>query len=455
MARVPMIVCTADRPPELLDVGAPQTIDQTGLYGTSPRWFADPGVADADAAPTWRSLAARAVVAATGAPPGPVHLNLPFREPLLAEAGEVPPGRGGGRPWVVAAGVPSVQTVSVPAATRLLVVGGRALDPAVAASGWPVLADVTAGLSGHGVVAHADPILRDPATADRLTPDVVLRVGRPPASRVVNEWLSRTGAEEWVVSDRWSDPSATAAHVAATGATVELPPADPAYLAAWRAADDAAEAAISGVLGETAMATEPATARDVVGALPDGAHLVVASSMPVRDVEWYAPRRAGITVHANRGANGIDGTTSTAVGCARATGAPTVVLLGDIAFLHDSTALVGLRDRGVDVTIVVVDNDGGGIFSFLPQADALDGSRFEQLFGTPHGVDVAAVAEAYGISAVVISDAAGVAPAVRSAAARGGASVVIVRTERAANVAVHGELNAAVAKALAALSSDE
>jgi 2-succinyl-5-enolpyruvyl-6-hydroxy-3-cyclohexene-1-carboxylate synthase len=325
------------------------------------------------------------------------------------------------------------------------------LPAGLAGAGWPVLADPASGVEGPAVIAHADPILRDPVAADRLRPDVVVRVGRPPASRVVNEWLARTGADEWVVSHRWSDPAGTAAHVLPAGTELELPrPASSGYLGEWRAADDAAEGAIAATLAGHDVVTEPAAARAVVAAVPGGAHLVVASSMPVRDVEWFAARRADVHVHANRGANGIDGTIATAIGVARAASARTVALLGDIAFLHDSTALVGAAGRGVDLVLVVVDNDGGGIFSFLPQAAALDTARFEALYGTPHGVRPEAIAAAHGLPATVVDDPAALGPAVHAAIATGGVALVVVRTDRTANVAVHDELNAAVAKALAA-----
>jgi 2-succinyl-5-enolpyruvyl-6-hydroxy-3-cyclohexene-1-carboxylate synthase len=221
---------------------------------------------------------------------------------------------------------------------------------------------------------------------------------------------------------------------------------DPAWLARWRAADDAAQRAIDDALAARDAVTEPGIARTVVDALPDGARLVVSSSMPVRDVEWFSRPRDGITVHANRGANGIDGVVSTALGVAAASRNPTVALLGDLAFLHDAGGLLWARDRDVDCTFVVVDNDGGGIFSFLPQAagDVVDSSTFERLFGTPHGIDVGDVARAYGLD--VSDDVAG---AVRDAAG-GGVRIVVARTgDRRTNVDVHARLNDAITAALA------
>ena len=166
--------------------------------------------------------------------------------------------------------------------------------------------------------------------------------------------------------------------------------------------------------------------------------------MPVRDLEWYAPQRPDITVHANRGANGIDGVVSTAIGVA-SSGVPTVALVGDIAFLHDSSALIALARRGLALTIVVVDNDGGGIFSFLGQADALDADRFEQLFGTPHGTDCAALARAHGLTAVEAQTPVALSRALARVA---GTTVIVVKTDRRANVALHRALNDAVRRAV-------
>ena len=199
-----------------------------------------------------------------------------------------------------------------------------------------VAGDVTA--SG-ATAAHADAILRHVPTAAALRPDLVVRDGRPPASRVVNEWIAASGAEEHVVSIARSDPTRTA-HVRHDHIEVAV---DPSYAAAWARADRLAEHAIADALAGIDAVTEPAVARAFVSSLPPGTSAVVASSMPIRDVEWYAPRRNDIKICANRGANGIDGTIATAIGVALATGGPTAALMGDIAFLHDSTALVGLN----------------------------------------------------------------------------------------------------------------
>jgi 2-succinyl-5-enolpyruvyl-6-hydroxy-3-cyclohexene-1-carboxylate synthase len=212
----------------------------------------------------------------------------------------------------------------------------------------------------------------------------------------------------------------------------------------WVRADHVARAALDAVLDAEQRLSEPGTARSITAAIPAGGHLVVASSMPVRDLEWFGTPRGDITVHANRGANGIDGVIATAIGVAIGSGAPTAVLLGDVAFCHDSSSLTALRSRGLDLTVVVTDNDGGAIFSFLPQATALPSDRFEQLFGTPHGTDIVEVARAFGLRAYTADSA----ELMVAAFDEPDTCVVRVGSARKENVEVHAALNAAVVAAL-------
>jgi 2-succinyl-5-enolpyruvyl-6-hydroxy-3-cyclohexene-1-carboxylate synthase len=471
LAGVPLLACTADRPPELRDVGAPQAIDQVHLYGRSVRWFGDPGVPDAAGADRWRPLAARAYAAAVGPPAGPVQLNLPFREPLVGTPGPLPPARETGawaRRPALAGGATGVE---VPAGRVLVVAGavpgldGGLVHAAAAARGWPVVAEPrsAAWLPADTSVTHLDAIVRSPRAAEALRPDVVVRLGAPGSSRVVNEWLAASGAPEIVFgAPAWSDPAGTATVVSPDDPAgfleaARLAPAAPAgggWLDAWQTASTAAAKALADELDGATAATEPGVARAVVAALADGARLVVSSSMPIRDVERYAAPRAGLTAIGNRGANGIDGVVSTALGVALGSAAPTALLVGDIAFLHDSNGLLGAAGRNADLVCVVVDNDGGGIFSFLPQATALAGERFETLFGTPHGLDLAALASAYGVDARRLAPGEDVATAVSRAADEGGVRVLVIPTDRAANVAVHRRLDEAMAAAVeAALGS--
>ena len=470
LSSVPMIVCTADRPPELWDVGAPQTIDQTHLFGPAVRFFAEPGVPDTAAAASWRSLASRAVAEANGwsSRPGPVHLNLSFRDPLVGRPGPLPVGRDGVQPWHdVARRAPNDGTadalppmvVDGKAVSGVIIAGAGTTDPSTVIAlaerlGWPVLADHRSGCrASPASVSHFDALLRSGRFGDAQRPAIVVRFGEALASKVVSQWLAAGSAEIVAVADRgrWSDPERMAGVVVDTGAITGLlrsidanvePAGD---LGRWRQADGAAAAAIAEVLamdeatGTGGATAEVAIARSVVADVPSGGALVVASSMPVRDVEWYGPPRDDIDVFANRGANGIDGTVATAIGVAL-TGRPTTVLLGDVAFLHDSAALIGLASRELELRLVVIDNDGGGIFSFLPQAELLDAPTYEQLFGTPHGTDLATLSIAHGLAVET-------GPDPDRGSARG-ITVEIVPSNRDRNRDGHRTINDAVIEAV-------
>lgn len=472
-ARVPLIACTADRPPDLHHVGAPQTVEQEHLFAGAVRWAAAPGVPEEVTAGTWRSLASRAVAEAVTNPagPGPVHLNLAFREPLAGRPDRTVAGRPDGGPWharppVVGTPPPGVVAALASGGRGVLVAGAGAGDPATVhrlagALGWPVLADPRSGCRLPGpatVVAAADALLRVDGFAGAHRPDVVVRLGAPWASRVVGEWLAALDVPQYLVDPdgAWLDPGRSACVVVAAdpaalaSAVLEASPvaAPHGWAPGWAAAETAAQAALDGVLGGSRL-TEPGVARAVVRALPAGSTLMVSSSMPVRDVEWYGPPHPALRVLSNRGANGIDGVVSTAMGAAVATGGHTVALVGDLAFLHDTNALLipPGAGTGVDATIVVVDNDGGGIFSFLPQASVLDEACFERLLGTPHGLDLVAVARAHGVSATAVTTVDEVAAGV--ARRPDGVHVVVARIPgRSANAALHDELHRAVAAAV-------
>ena len=477
-AGVPLMAVTADRPPEAHGVGAPQTIEQGDLYGRALRWRADPGVPDNAARSGWRSLAARAVVEAVGAGgrPGPVHLNLAFREPLVGRPGDLPARRPGDRPWhQVSVGRPTVSPSALAElADRLsgrsgvIVSGAGSGDPTAVHRlaqqlGWPVLADArsSARVPAPATVAAFDALLRDRSFAARSVPEVVLRLGATPASRVLADWAASSGAEQvamephgvWLDPDRLLDTLMVGEPTDVCNALGGLQPrpAPPGWTGLWADAEQAAQSAIAGVLAGHQEITEPGVARTLLSCLPAGAALVVASSMPIRDVEWYGAARHDIEVVANRGANGIDGMVSTILGAAAGSeGRPTVGLLGDLAFLHDAGALVGAATRGLDAVMVVVDNKGGGIFSFLPQATSVAAPLAERLFGTPHEVDPVSLAAAYGLEAREVTAADQLAPAVAWGLSTGGVTVIVVRTDRKTNVAVHDEIHAAVSAALGA-----
>jgi len=490
--RVPLIVCSADRPPELHHVGAPQTIDQAGLFGPAARFAVDLGVAEWEARGSWRAIASRLVAEACAGPlgPGPVHVNVALREPLLGSVVDAPQGRGDGQPWHrLRGGVEGPGDLEW--ATRLagrrgvIVAGSGAGDPdtlfALAdALGWPLLADVLSGcrMRRPGVVGAADAIVRSPEAAEYLRPEAVIRVGLPWASRVLAEWVaSLASSVPQVVVDpwwRWADPARVAGDVvraeptrwagalvralsatgadAGGGAVGTVPAAPTWWRRAWSAADAAAWDALGHWSGAATQVSEPALARAVVDAVPVGGVLVVSSSMPVRDVEWFVePTTLSVRTLANRGANGIDGVVSTALGAA-AGGTPVVALVGDLAFLHDLSALVRSADRHGSCTVVVADNGGGGIFSFLPQAGALAPAEFERLFATPQAVDVARAAAGLGIGVDDVGDMEELHRALAAVAARDeGIRVVRVRLpDRAQNVATHDEIHAAMSQAAAA-----
>ena len=498
LARVPLLVCTADRPPELREVGAPQTIDQTHLYGRSVRWFVDPGVPAVVTRTSWRSLAARAVAESTSgtAGPGPVHLNLPFREPLLGDArgaGGVTPGRAGGAPWHrVTGGSPTPaddwlrdRTEAGPllASRRGLVVAGAGCGEAEAvlalgaALGWPILADARSGLrrGQPGVIGAADGILRSERFADGHRPECVVMLGERWVSKVVNGFLARAldgGAHALVIDPwaRWADPDRGAAEFVrtdparfawavaerigggASGRTASGPPGP--WMVDWQRAEDRAWAVVATALADhEAGISEPVLAHRLFAGLPDDATLVVSSSMPVRDIESFAaPRARPPRTLANRGANGIDGVVSTAVGVALAGPGPTVALVGDLAFLHDVSALVTAEESDLDLTVVVADNRGGGIFSFLEPASALDGATFETLFGTPQRPDPVAVAAGFGWpvdDVTAVSGVGGLDEVLARRVADGSRGVIRVQLPgRSANVDLHRELHADIVAAV-------
>ena len=469
-ARVPLLVLTADRPPELRGTGANQTTDQIKLYGGAVRWFCEVGAPEARAGMVayWRATACRAWAEAIGGPAGPVHLNLAFREPLTPDAdGEGFPealdGRAGDRPWVAVergrvlpdeAALDELAREFSAAEHGLLLAGdGPDAGPlsAVAAHlGWPVIAEPTSGARhGANVIATAALLTQDAGFAEAHTPDLVLRCGRPQLSRPVAALTGRHVAAQILVDPdaAWLDPARAVSRIVAAGpaalAEALLPrlrqrPAGE-WLGSWRAADERARRAVDALLDAEGL-SEPRVARDVAASLPPGATLVVGSSMPIRDLDQVMAPRGDVRVLANRGVSGIDGFVSTAMGVALASAGPTVALCGDLSFLHDVNGLLG---ADADLTVVVIDNDGGGIFSFLPQARHPDG--FERVFGTPHGADLAALARGYGAGYELIEDPARLAELAREVK---GVRVAEVRTDRAANVAFHKRLRDAVSAAL-------
>jgi 2-succinyl-5-enolpyruvyl-6-hydroxy-3-cyclohexene-1-carboxylate synthase len=438
-ARVPLLLLTADRPPELRDSGANQTVDQEKLYGDAVRWYADlpEPRAEGRALRSLRTTAARALTEATGAPAGPVHLNCPFRKRLEPREGTEDEKRrtsAADSPHVrTTAGTPTLGddrlaalAEAVESAERGLVVAGPADDAApdpdvvadfAEATGFPVLADPLSGLrygphvTDAPVVGGYDAFLTERVTADWPAPDLVVRFGASPTSKPLRKYLARTGARQLVVDSagRWRE-----AEFAASDLVVADPerllgrladrvdsPVDLAWRDQFEDAEDRYWERVAEARGERRF--EGDVLATVVEDAPDPATLFVSNSMPVRDLDRFgAPRAADLAVLGNRGASGIDGIVSTALGAGSATDDPLVLVTGDLAFYHDMNGLLAVGRCGVDATVVVINNDGGGIFHMLP-IEEFD-PPFTEQFKTPHGLDFAPAADLYGLEFARVRD---------------------------------------------------
>jgi 2-succinyl-5-enolpyruvyl-6-hydroxy-3-cyclohexene-1-carboxylate synthase len=484
LAAVPLIVLTADRPPELRGVGAGQAIDQLKLYGSSVRWFCEVGThaADDDGLLHHRATACRAFATARGEPrPGPVHLNFPLREPLAPSPQEgavtatdplALAGRAG-RPLTAVTPFdtePSdflLEEVAkhIGEALAGVIVAGRQLDPQLReplahlarVAGFPILAEPTSQIrrgphDRSQVVTAYDLLLRDERFATRVVPDLVLRFGEMPTSKPLRSWLDGSGADQIVVDPLagWHEPSRRAA---------ALLRADPTELAAgwaarlgedrgaptvWLEAEAEARGAIDAELADLDTPTEPGLQLALGAAYGDGELVYTASSMPIRDQETFLPTGpADTTFLCNRGANGIDGLLSAGIGAAHATGRPTTILSGDLGLLHDTGGLAALREVSAPVRIVVVDNDGGGIFHFLPQLEALPREEFEALLSTPRGVDVEKAAILFDLPHRRLDSLAEIPSALAA-----GTGLIEIRVDRQTNAELHQRLAERVATAI-------
>lgn len=485
---VPLVVLSADRPPELRGIGAGQTIDQIKSFGASVRWFCEVGTHEADDSGLlhYRSVACRAMAKARGeVRPGPVHLNLPWREPLApvpVEGGVTATdplalqGRDK-RPLTAVTKIdlePSVFILDEMAghigdAISGVIIAGRQLDPELReplallarVSGFPILADPTSQVrcgphDRSHVVATYDLLLREEHFAHSVVPELVLRFGEMPTSKPLRGWLAASGADEIVVDPYggWNEPTNRAAAILR---------ADPSECASgwatrleglegrerplpdrWLEAEDAAQAAIDDALDGDGEITEPALHRALGAAHQDGDLVYTSSSMPIRDQETFvAPSPTDAHFLSNRGANGIDGLISSGIGAARASGRPTTIITGDLGLLHDLGGLAALREVSTPVRIVVIDNAGGGIFHFLPQQAAMPGDEFEALLGTPRGIDTAKAAALFDLPHRQLESLAGLPDALAA-----GTGLIEVRTDRSTNVEAHRALTARVHGAL-------
>jgi 2-succinyl-5-enolpyruvyl-6-hydroxy-3-cyclohexene-1-carboxylate synthase len=478
---VPLLVLTADRPPELRGIGANQAIDQVKLYGSAVRWFCEVGLPEARPGMVgyWRSLACQAWAHAAGRVgglAGPVHLNLPFREPLVPDrpddgaewlgGAESLDGRPAGQPWTRFYGQHvAADEIELPWTECGAVVCGDgdydalALVELAERAGWPVLAEPSSGgRRGPNALSAYQYLLATPEFVRAHQPDLIVSAGRPGLSRAqlaflgaglgagVGAGLGAGSARRHVVvaqgPGRWADPQRAATDVAPALRLTGIP-AGGAWVDGWRRADEAARRAVDAVLDGDENLTEPRLARDLASVLPEGALLWSASSQPVRDIDCGLPPRADLRVLASRGTSGIDGTTSSAIGAALAHGGPAFALIGDLAFLHDAAGLaLGPDEPRPDLCLVVVNNDGGGIFSTLEQA-AFPGS-FERLFGTPHGAGLQHLAAAFGLPYQRLERPGDLTKALQGTGLR----IVEAQTSRTAGAELRATLRAVAAEAI-------
>jgi 2-succinyl-5-enolpyruvyl-6-hydroxy-3-cyclohexene-1-carboxylate synthase len=510
-ARVPLLLLTADRPAELRENGAGQAIDQLKLFGGAAKWFFEVAVHDASVQQLrWmRTLACRAYWTALEGSPGAVHLNFPLREPLVSED-ELPTDSTGRRddvPYVRRAPVGPLASAEPQASLQELVAGARrgvlvagrderqtglgaAASAFAQAAGWPLLADPLSGARrGDAAIAHYDALLRDERFAASLAPDLVLRVGDLPVSKPLRGWLAGLGQARHVALDpeaAWQDPASMLSDSLAlepaatlkwlTSRTTEenqhRARPDEDWLASWRSADERAAEAILGVLGDGCL-YEPAVAAELGVLLPEQSTLFVASSMPVRDIETFWPVRADPPrVLCNRGANGIDGTVSSAFGAAADGPGPVVLLIGDVALAYDIGGLLAATRLDLKLTIVLLDNGGGGIFDFLPISGASmalapdirtgrtgssDGSDvatgsddiYTHHIATPTGLDFEKAGALYGLAHERIATTAELREALERALAPDAISTIVhVRGERSRNVELHRRVWGAVSAAI-------
>jgi 2-succinyl-5-enolpyruvyl-6-hydroxy-3-cyclohexene-1-carboxylate synthase len=471
---VPMILLTADRPPELRQTGANQTIDQPDIFGDYVRWRFDLPAPDPTIDPAMvLTTVDQAAYRARRSPHGPVHLNLMFREPFLPEEDDVlagpSPWAEGDEPYTrYAATKSAVDETEIQAlwqtlrqVKRGLVVAGRlashkqgeAVLRLAGALGWPLLPDIGSqvrlGTDSENLAAYYDALLASDSFAKAHAPEAVVHVGGRALSKRLEQFLGRSRPDPYIVvreNPFRLDPAHRVTHSIEADvvdfcaaivrvATEDPPDEDASWMSGWREASERVGHSLNGI--STTELNEPFVARSVSRNVPHDHGLVVASSMPVRDLDTYAAiGGVPVPVAANRGASGIDGTIATAAGFARGLGRPVTLLIGDLALLHDFNSLAMLRD--VPVVVVVLNNDGGGIFSFLPVANHEE--FFEPYFGTPQGVGFRPAAEMFGLQYERPETTEEFVELYRKACARDSSTLIEVRTDREENVRLHGEL---------------
>lgn len=465
-SRIPLIVITSDRPLELHKVGAAQTMEQEELFSDVVLYRASPSVPDEGNRPSWRALACRLFFEATCSPTGagPVHANLAFREPLLEDDPSATPGRPQGRSWYqLHRPMKSDLGGAIGSDSKVLVIaGGSGLDPGPFIAqkclelGWPLIADVMTGarLNYDCVVTTFEALLRSGRISDHLYPDVVILLGGDLASRTVNDFVSnaaRRGSRIIRVSPgwHWQDPFYLVSDFyfgsfQSFVSELNLTASTGQYMKSWVDLDSLAVATIrAGLKGHL---SEPAVAAQLYSSAKPVDLLFASSSMPIRDLEWFAPKLdSAPSVYCNRGVNGIDGVVSSFLGAMTAhrrveENSKGYLLIGDLALRHELGALPNLAASAMDLFLCVIDNDGGGIFSFLPQASSIENQLFEKLFGTPQPGDLVEMLSGFGIDSFLVGHLSDFKKIIDSFQESGGVKAVIVRTSRVENADFHRQL---------------
>jgi 2-succinyl-5-enolpyruvyl-6-hydroxy-3-cyclohexene-1-carboxylate synthase len=467
-SRAGLVLLTADRPPRLRGTGANQTIDQVGLYGTHAVFEELPLPVEPVPVARLRGIVRDALGRAV---PGPLHLNMPFDEPLMPEGAEVTVDPTHDVSGVVVSMGPSSSgdidgLAEAVSGRRGVFVVGRTLEgwfqeragEAIRRLRWPVLAEpISNARTGGGALSAEQAVIASADWLSRHAPEVVVQVGAAPTTRATQALVA--GAERLVVVDehlpepdpegratlRIREPAAGLIDDLADDDDADVAPAPEGWLESWEAADAVARRTIDALLDSTAEPSELRLARDLPAWVPDGGTLFVGNSMPVRDLDYAMAPRDGLRVLANRGASGIDGLISTALGIATVNERTTAALIGDLSFLHDAGALLWNGRSPADLILVIANNAGGRVFSFLPQSEL---PEFEKLFATPQGIEIEMVCEAAGARHRRVQDMGLLQGALDAAAAAGGINVVEVIVDPDRNLAQHREVQAAVDEAL-------
>lgn len=469
-ARIPLIVLTSDRPHELREVGAPQSIDQNHLYGTHVKWFAEMALPDAEEKMLRyvRTTAARAVYIAKQLPAGPVHLNFPFREPLLPEydglferleTKDLPAVYlSEGNRVLPEQDMEAIAAVLKENEKGIIVCGEqqsegfeKAVVELAEKLNYPILADPLSGLRSGSVHSRViidsyDAFLRSETIKQEASFDVVLRFGAMPVSKALTQFISRHSVKMHCVVDSgggWRDPIGAATHMlaaeesgfcSALSSYLNEPIEPDFWLQSWVQINQATREIMKSV-EEHEELDEGKLFYEILKRLPDESALFVGNSMPIRDLDsFFFTDERRIRLVANRGANGIDGLVSSALGVAAVT-SPLYLIVGDLSFFHDLTGLLAAKLNGIKMTVIVINNNGGGIFSYLPQA--AEEKHFEQLFGTPADLDFIHAAKLYGAGYEKVTDLAALEESMTKAAAAEGLFIIEAVTDRAKNVVAH------------------